>query len=104
MDPGPDPSRVQPSPPAPPDCAPGRTDGADADVEELLRALTRALRALGSAGEPDAASRIAALAWSGIRRSRPEVAERLNGTMHYLARLPDPVNAPHQHAQREAAG
>lgn len=63
----------------------------------LLRALTRALRKLGKAGDPDAANRIAARAWSEIRQSDPDAAERLNGTMHYLARLPDPVDAPRSH-------
>lgn len=70
----------------------------------LLRALTRALRALGEAGEVDAASRIAARAWSEIRHTDPHAAERLNGTLHYLARLPDPVDAPRHHAVNENNG
>jgi hypothetical protein len=67
-----------------------------ADSERLLRVLVRALRGLGEAGDPDQASRLAALAWSAVRHSNPSAAERLNGTMHYLARLPDPTNTPHR--------
>ncbi len=65
----------------------------------LMRALTKALRKLGEAGEVDVASRLAAQAWSDIRHTDPDAAERLNGTMHYLARLPDPVAAPQNHAR-----
>jgi len=53
-----------------------------------MEVLTRALRRLGQAGYPDDANRLAARAWSAIRHHRPSDAERLNGTMHYLARLP----------------
>lgn len=50
--------------------------------------LTKALRALGHSGNPDAANRIAAQAWLALRDEHPRQAERLNGAMHYLARLP----------------
>jgi hypothetical protein len=49
--------------------------------------LVRTLRALGHAGHPDAASRLAARAWWVLRDSRPREAERVNGAMHYLALL-----------------
>lgn len=62
-----------------------------------MQALTRALRKLGEVGYPDEASRIAARAYSAIRHEDPTNAERINGTMHYLARLPDPINAPQNH-------
>ncbi|HET8928066.1 MAG TPA: hypothetical protein VFN24_09620 [Microbacterium sp.] len=82
---------------------PRGADGAERQTgsrdDALLTALTRALRTLGEAGETDAASRIAARAWSEIRRTDPAGAERLNGTLHYLARLPGPSPA-HRAASR----
>lgn len=60
----------------------------DRDFDVVLKTTIRALRALGEAGRPDEASRIAAQGWSALRHSDPQTAERLNGTMHYLARLP----------------
>ncbi len=74
------------------------TDGADASPgqspsdEVLIRTtavLVKTLRALGNAGHPDAANRLAAQAWSALRHTHPREAERINGIMHYLARLPD---------------
>jgi hypothetical protein len=50
--------------------------------------LVKTLRALGEAGHPDAASRLAAKAWWALREVRPREAERINGTMHFLAQLP----------------
>ncbi|SRX93819.1 hypothetical protein [Acidothermus cellulolyticus 11B] [Mycobacterium shimoidei] len=65
-------------------------------TKELTRVLSRALRALGEAGQPAHASSLAAAAWAVLRRERPADAERLNGILHYLARLPDhPDAAPH---------
>ncbi|WP_210748085.1 DUF2249 domain-containing protein [Actinomadura latina] len=55
----------------------------------LTRLLSRAVRALGQAGHPDQASRLAADGWSVLRHEHPAEAERLNGVMHYLARLPE---------------
>jgi uncharacterized protein (DUF2249 family) len=60
---------------------------ADPVVETLANALVQALRQLGQAGRPDVANRIAATAWSGIRRTDQRNADRLNGVMHQLARL-----------------
>ncbi len=71
---------------------------------ELLDALVRSLRKLGEAGNPDEASRIAAKAYSALRHDDPASAERINGTMHYLARLPDSVNAPQNHAMNQDSG
>ncbi|MEU5990055.1 DUF2249 domain-containing protein [Spirillospora sp. NPDC047418] len=58
-------------------------------VAALTRLLSRAVRALGQAGRPDQASRLAADAWSALRHEHPAEAERINGVMHYLARLPE---------------
>lgn len=55
--------------------------------EALADALVTALRRLGQAGEPVAASQIAARAYAAIRHAEPRTAERLNGVMHHLARL-----------------
>ncbi|MBX3088527.1 MAG: hypothetical protein KF742_08540 [Cryobacterium sp.] len=71
---------------------------------ELLQALVRSLRKLGEAGHPDEASRIAAKVYSALRHDDPASAERINGTMHYLARLPDSVNAPQNHAKTQDSG
>lgn len=56
-------------------------------IDRLADALVIALRRLGEAGEPVAASRVAADAWSAVRHEEPRIAERLNGVMHHLARL-----------------
>lgn len=71
-----------------------RTDSDD-DFEALMQVLTRALRRLGEAGQPEDANRLAARAWSAIRHQHPAEAERINGTMHYLSRLPGKTPAPH---------
>ena len=58
------------------------------DFDALLKVLVRALRRLGEAGYPEDANRLAARGWSAIRHRHPVAAERINGTMHYLSRLP----------------
>ncbi|WP_040653315.1 hypothetical protein [Ruania albidiflava] len=58
-------------------------------VGDLTTVLVKTLRALGQAGQPDQALPLAATAWSRLRAAHPEQAERINGTMHYLARRPD---------------
>ena len=64
----------------------------NAPTDDVLPAtvnvLIKALRELGTAGRPVAASRLAARAWSVLRQASPREAERVNGAMHYLARLP----------------
>lgn len=62
-------------------------------VDDLTRILARTLRRLGQAGEPWDASRLAAEGWSALRASYPRDAERLNGAMHYLARLEQRLEA-----------
>jgi uncharacterized protein (DUF2249 family) len=57
-------------------------------VTALTRILADALVALGRAGQPDAANRIAGRGWSALRRDHPREAERLNNLMHGLAKLP----------------
>jgi hypothetical protein len=67
------------------------------DRDELVRTvdvLVKTLRALGQAGQPDTANRLAARAWWVLRERRPREAERINGAMHYLARLPEQTLAP----------
>lgn len=55
--------------------------------DDLVRLLTRALRALGDAGQPAEANIIGGKAWSAIRHVHPRAAQRINGMMHYLAKL-----------------
>lgn len=62
-------------------------------VDALTRVLARTLRQLGQAGSPWDASRLAAEGWSLLRASYPSEAERLNGAMHYLARLEQQLEA-----------
>jgi hypothetical protein len=54
----------------------------------LADALVRAVVALGRAGDPEQASRIAARAHADIRRSDPQTAQKLNNVLHGLARMP----------------
>lgn len=56
---------------------------------DLVVLLGRALRLAGEAGRPIAASRLAGKAWWALHETDPRGAERINGVMHYLARLPD---------------
>lgn len=60
------------------------TDLLSADVRRVNELLIRALKALGDAGQADLACRIAAEAWSTLRRTHPAEAARLNGALHYL--------------------
>ena len=57
-------------------------------LELLGLVLDRAVRALGDAGEADAAARIAAEAWWLLRGPSPRCARRLNATLHYLTLKP----------------
>lgn len=65
----------------------GSAEELAAASEQLTRILTEALRALGDAGEPRLANTLAGQAWSAIRRVNPHSAQRINGLMHYLAKL-----------------
>jgi hypothetical protein len=57
-------------------------------IERVGMLLDRAVRALGDAGETDAAARIAAEAWWLLRDPSPRCARRLNATLHYLTLKP----------------
>ncbi len=59
----------------------------DRPIDVVTGALVAAVRRLGEAGEPEAASRLAASAFVALRHAEPRLAERLNGVMHHLARL-----------------
>lgn len=61
----------------------------DAEMTAMADLLVRGLRALGGAGHVDLASRLAGQAWSVLRTRHERSADRLNGLLHYLARLPD---------------
>jgi uncharacterized protein (DUF2249 family) len=60
------------------------TPTAEETLEQLGRLLDRSVRALGEAGEPDAACRLAAEGWWLVREPAPRAARRLNATLHYL--------------------
>ena len=62
-------------------------------IAELTAVLAKSLRALGKAGQPDEASRLGATGWSLLRHDHPREAEKINGTMHYLARLPGSLSS-----------
>lgn len=66
-----------------------RTEEESAQTDVVLptvRLLDRALRSLGDAGNKEKACEIAAEGWALLRQDRPKIAERLNGTLHYLTR------------------
>lgn len=65
-----------------------------ADDDELTVLLVRTLRALGAAGRPVQALRLAASGYAALRHDRPASAERLNAVMHSLARLPPEERLP----------
>lgn len=65
---------------------PGSRPPADRDLVVLF---TRALRQLGEAGHPVAANRLAGKAWWAIKDTDPTGARRIDGVMHYLAKLPE---------------
>ncbi len=63
------------------------TPQASADcLGAIDRLFVRALKALGDEGQTEIACRIAAEAWSVIRKDFPNEAERFNGALHYLSR------------------
>lgn len=88
--------------PSPTEAAPGAATD-PAVVDALTRILARALRQLGQAGQPWDASRLAAEGWSVLRASYPSDAERLNGAMHYLARLEQKLEALARQNEQGAA-
>ena len=67
---------------------------ADVDLAAgLVRTLTKACRALAEAGRPQDAGRLAADGWALLRHARPDLARRLDGTMHHVARLEQQLEA-----------
>ena len=62
-------------------------------IDALTRVLARACRQLGNAGHPSDAARLAAEGWSLLRHGFPDDAERLNGTLHYLSRVEQKLEA-----------
>lgn len=58
----------------------------DEAVARLNKLFDTALKALGDAGQKDAACELAAQGWTLLRHSWPREGERLNGTLHYLTR------------------
>lgn len=57
-------------------------------VEELTGVLVKATLALGRAGQPVEASRLAAAGWSAVRNDCPKAAQKLNNVLHTLSNLP----------------
>lgn len=55
---------------------------------EMVRLLDKALRALGDAGETEAACRLAADAYAVLEKADPGLAERFTGTLHHLTCVP----------------
>lgn len=78
-------------------------------TRDLTVLLSKALRLLGEAGRPVAASKLAGKAWWAATKVGDEAgAARINGVMHYLARLPpeieeEPPSARTQPAENEPA-
>jgi len=72
------------------------TDPANHDrdvLEPLTDMLIAAPRALGAAGQPETANRLAGRAWATLRRTHHGQAQRVNALMHQLARMPsDPTH------------
>lgn len=54
----------------------------------LTDALTKAVVALGRAGEPEQASRIAGKAYAEVRQTAPKAAQKLSNAMHGIVRMP----------------
>ncbi|HEU4976467.1 MAG TPA: DUF2249 domain-containing protein [Baekduia sp.] len=66
--------------------------------DALAAALGRAALALGRAGRPTEASRLAAAGYVAVRREHPGAARRLNGVMHALARMSEqPLTTTKEH-------
>lgn len=66
----------------------GPTAAPPAD-RDLVVLFSKSLRLLGEAGYPAAANRLAAKAWWALKDDDLKGAQRINGVMHYLAKLPD---------------
>src|SRR5699024_10110695 len=66
-----------------------------ATVTEMTGLFVKALRALGKAGDPVTAGRLGGKAWWVLGDEFARDAERVNGTMHYLARLEEKSAGQH---------
>ena len=54
-------------------------------VDALTTVLIESLGALGAAGRPEPACRLAGSAYAALRREHPDQAQRINDLMHRLA-------------------
>ena len=72
-------------------------------VDALTRILVRACRALGAAGHPYEAGRLAADGWVAVRGAHPRQAQHLDGVMHHIARLEDHLATPSHSTGKETA-
>ncbi len=69
-----------------------------APERDLVVLFAKSLRLLGQCGRSSAANRLAAQAWWALKDDDPAGAQRINGVMHYLAKLPDePTAAARSH-------
>lgn len=66
------------------DAAEPKPDDVAAALDALLTQFDRAVRALGDAGQSDAACRLTAAAWSATRHVSRRADRRLTATLHYL--------------------
>lgn len=53
----------------------------------LAGILIEALRALADHGQAEAANRLAGGAYAALRRTHPDLAQRINALMHRLSRI-----------------
>jgi uncharacterized protein (DUF2249 family) len=77
------------------------TESTDRDsIDGLTRVVSRACRQLAHAGEPEQAGRLAADAWALIRDTHLVAAQRLDGTMHHVSLLENPLQmTPQPHRE-----
>lgn len=75
-----------------------------AQDRDIVTLFTKALRALGKAGHVDEAMRLGGQAWWTLDATDPRAAERVNGTMHYLARLSEGASPAEAARSQDARG
>lgn len=75
------------------------------ELSTLNRLFLQALLALGEAGEPERACRLAAAGWTTLRRQHPREADRLNGALYALTCTshPTPNHTGDTHARGKTA-
>ncbi|MBE3557465.1 MAG: DUF2249 domain-containing protein [Firmicutes bacterium] len=64
-----------------------RENSEHALVEQLVTLLIRSLRLHRDQASSGEAATLAAQAWAALRNPYPQLAERLNGTLHYLTNV-----------------